>query len=214
MTADVGRNLHLASEQDKDNYDSRQENASAGASFTYGSMSGSASVNASRDKLHSTFDSVNEQTGIFAGKGGFDIRVGEHTQLDGAVIASTAEKDKNRLDTGTLGFSDIQNKAEYKTEHQSVGFSTCGAVGSQLGTNMASNLLAGTNKSGNQSSTTHAAVSDGTIVVRDADKQKQDVSDLSRDTDNAANGLSPILIRKKSSNAWLRRRLSLKSVPR
>ncbi|MDC9616315.1 hemagglutinin repeat-containing protein, partial [Xenorhabdus khoisanae] len=197
VTADVGRNLHLQSEQDKDNYDAKQENVSAGASFTYGSMSGSASVNASRDKLHSTFDSVNEQTGIFAGKGGFDIKVGEHTQLDGAVMASTAEKDKNRLDTGTLGFSDIQNKAEYKTEHQSVGISTGGAVGSQLVSNMASNLLAGNNNSGSQSSTTHAAVSDGTITLRDADKQTQDVADLSRDTDNAANGLSPIFDKEK-----------------
>ncbi|QTL40329.1 hemagglutinin repeat-containing protein [Xenorhabdus budapestensis] len=197
VTADVGRNLHLQSEQDKDNYDSKQQNASAGASFTYGSMSGSASVNASRDKMHSTFDSVNEQTGIFAGKGGFDVKVGEHTRLDGAVIASHAEKDKNRLDTGTLGFSDIQNKAEYKTEHQSVGISTGGAVGSQLVSNMSSNMLAGTHKHDSQSSTTHAAVSDGTMVVRDADKQTQDVADLSRDTDNAANSLSPIFDKEK-----------------
>ncbi|MDC9607375.1 hemagglutinin repeat-containing protein [Xenorhabdus griffiniae] len=115
VTADAGRNLHLASEQDKDHYNSKQENACAGASFTYGSMNGSASVNASRDKLHSTFDSVNEQTGIFAGKGGFDIQVGEHTQLDGAVIASHADKDKNRLETGTLGFSDI-HQAEQPIE--------------------------------------------------------------------------------------------------
>nr|WP_231853094.1 hemagglutinin repeat-containing protein [Xenorhabdus poinarii] len=76
VTADVGRNLHLQSEQDKDNYDSKQENISTGASFTYGAGSGSASINASRDKLHSRFGSVNEQTGIFAGKGGFDVRVG------------------------------------------------------------------------------------------------------------------------------------------
>ncbi|TYP16521.1 hemagglutinin repeat-containing protein [Xenorhabdus doucetiae] len=197
VTADIGRNLHLQSEQDKDNYDSKQQNVSAGASFTYGSMSGSASVNASRDKIHSQYDSVNEQTGIFAGKGGFDIKVGEHTQLDGAVIASTADKDKNRLDTGTLGFSDIENKAEYQSEHQSVGISTGGAVGSQLASNMASNMLAGSNHSDSQSSTTHAAVSDGTIIVRDADKQQQDVSALSRDTDNAANSLSPIFDKEK-----------------
>ncbi|MDC9589540.1 hemagglutinin repeat-containing protein [Xenorhabdus sp. XENO-10] len=197
VTADIGRNLHLQSEQDKDNYDAKQENASAGASFTYGSMSGSASVNASRDKIHSQFESVNEQTGVFAGKGGFDIKVGEHTQLDGAVIASHADKDKNRLETGTLGFSDIENKAEYKSEHQSVGISTGGAVGSQLVSNMASNMLAGTNKSDSKSSTTHAAVSDGTIIVRDADKQKQAVSDLSRDTDNAANSLTPIFDKEK-----------------
>ncbi|CDH26959.1 putative filamentous hemagglutinin [Xenorhabdus bovienii str. Jollieti] len=197
VTANIGRNLHLQSEQDKDSYDSKQENISAGASFTYGSMSGSASVNAGRDKMHSQFDSVNEQTGIFAGKGGFDVKVGEHTQLDGAVIASTADKDKNRLETGTLGFSDIENKAEYQTEHQSVGISTGGSMGSQMGTNMASNMLAGTHKSDSQSSTTHAAVGDGTIIVRDADKQKQAVSDLSRDTDNAANGLNPIFDKEK-----------------
>ncbi|HDW3097647.1 TPA: hypothetical protein RMI77_004551, partial [Yersinia enterocolitica] len=47
--------------------------------------------------MHSSYDSVQEQTGIFAGKGGFDITVGEHTQLDGAVIASTATADKNTL---------------------------------------------------------------------------------------------------------------------
>ncbi|WP_319927238.1 hemagglutinin repeat-containing protein [Xenorhabdus littoralis] len=197
VTADVGRNLHLQSEQDKDNYDAKQENVSAGASFTYGSMSGSASVNASRDKIHSQFESVNEQTGIFAGKGGFDIKVGEHTQLDGAVIASTADKDRNRLETGTLGFSDIENKAEYQSEHQSVGISTGGAVGSQLASNMASNMLAGSNNSDSRSSTTHAAVSDGTISIRDADKQQQDVADLSRDTDNAANSLSPIFDKEK-----------------
>jgi len=68
-------------------------------------MTGSANVNVSRDKMHSTWQSVAEQTGIFAGKGGFDVTVGEHTQLNGAVISSTASADKNRLDTGTLGFS-------------------------------------------------------------------------------------------------------------
>ncbi len=44
--------------------------------------------------MKSRFDSVAEQTGMFAGDGGFDITVGRHTQLDGAVIASTATPDK------------------------------------------------------------------------------------------------------------------------
>ena len=39
-------------------------------------------------------DSVTEQSGIYAGDGGFDITVGGHTQLDGAVIASTGSADK------------------------------------------------------------------------------------------------------------------------
>ncbi|WP_156304514.1 hypothetical protein, partial [Yersinia rohdei] len=57
----------------------------------------SANLSMSQDKLHSNFDSVQEQTGIFAGAGGFDITVGEHTQLNGAVIGSTATADKNKL---------------------------------------------------------------------------------------------------------------------
>ncbi len=57
--------------------------------------------------MHSNWQSVAEQTGIFAGKGGFDVTAGEHTQLNGAVISSTASVDKNRLDTGTLAFSNI-----------------------------------------------------------------------------------------------------------
>jgi filamentous hemagglutinin len=102
----------------------KQSGSSAGASVTWGAgASGSASVSASRDKMHSNFDSVQEQTGLFAGKGGFDVTVGGHTQLDGAVMASTASSDKNRLDTGTLGWSDIHNQADYKVEHQSAGLS-------------------------------------------------------------------------------------------
>ena len=78
--------------------------------------------------MHSNYDSVVEQTGIFAGKGGFDVTVGEHTQLNGAVIGSTAPADNNKLDTGTLGFSDIHNQADYKVEHQSIGISTGGSI--------------------------------------------------------------------------------------
>uniref|UniRef100_UPI00301C7C2E hemagglutinin repeat-containing protein n=1 Tax=Pantoea anthophila TaxID=470931 RepID=UPI00301C7C2E len=185
VKVDTGRNLTLTSEQDSDRYDSKQQNASAGGSFTFGSMTGSASVNLSQDKMHSNWQSVAEQTGIFAGKGGFDVTAGEHTQLNGAVISSTASADKNRLDTGTLGFSNIENHADYKTEHQSVGMSTGGSIGSQFEGNMANGLLAGLNGSGSASSVTESAVSDGTIVIRDKAKQTQDVSALSRDAEGA-----------------------------
>ncbi|MEJ5178134.1 hypothetical protein WH277_23520 [Erwinia sp. MYb416] len=72
----------------------------------------------------------NMANGLLAGMNGsgsgYDITVGKHTRLDGAVIGSTATSDKNRLDTGTLGFSNIENRAEYQVEHQSVGISSGG----------------------------------------------------------------------------------------
>ncbi|KER03276.1 hemagglutinin repeat-containing protein [Photorhabdus temperata] len=198
ITADVKRNLTLTSEQDSNRYDMKQQNVSAGASVTVGPQTdGTLSLNVGRDKIHSNFDSVQEQTGLFAGKGGYEVKVGEHTQLDGAVIASTADKAKNTLDTGTLSFGDIQNKADFKTEHRSAGFSTGGPVGSSLLSNLASNTLGGANKEGHAQSTTHAAVSDGTIAIRDKDHQQQDITTLSRDTDNAGNALSPIFDKEK-----------------
>ncbi len=200
VKVDAGRNLTLTSEQDSDRYDSKQQSASAGGSFTFGSMTGSANVNVSRDKMHSTWQSVAEQTGIFAGKGGFDVTVGEHTQLNGVVIASTADASLNKLDTGTLGFGNIENHAEYEVEHQSAGMSTGGGIGGQFAGNMANGMLAGLNDSGSADSTTKAAVSEGTIVIRDPSKQKQDVAELSRDVANANPGLDVIFDKEKEQN--------------
>ncbi len=201
VTVDVGRNLTLQSEQDSDRYDAKQQNASAGGSFTFGSMTGSANVSASKDKLHSNFDSVKEQTGLFAGKGGYDVKVKEHTQLDGAVIASTADKENNRLDTGTLGWKDIHNQADYSATHSGGSFSTGGPVGKELLTNTAGGMLSGANNSGHAEGTTKAGVSEGTLIVRDTDKQQQDVAQLNRDTEHANDGsISPIFNKEKEQN--------------
>ncbi len=134
----MGHNLTLQSEQDSDRYDAKQQNASAGGSFTFGSMTGSANVSASKDKLHSNFDSVKEQTGLFAGKGGYDVKVKEHTQLD----------------------------ADYSATHSGGSFSTGGPVGKDLLTNMAGGMLSGANNSGHAEGTTKAGVSEGTLIVR------------------------------------------------
>lgn len=211
VVANVGRNLTLQSEQDVNNYDSKQKNSSAGASFTFGSMTGSVSASVAKDKIHSTYNSVQEQTGIFAGDGGFDITVGNHTQLDGAVIGSTASADKNRLDTGTLGFSNIDNSAEFEVSHSSVGIST-GGLGAQdllknAVQNMAANGLGADGSDGNASGTTYAAVSPGSLIIRDQANQQQDVSELSRDVEHANQSISPIFDKAKEQQRLSQLRL-------
>lgn len=84
-------------------------------------MTGSGDISTSLDKIKIRFDSVAEQTGMFAGDGGFDITVGKHTQLNGAVISSSAIPDKNHLDTGTLGFSDLHSEACEATAVKLIG---------------------------------------------------------------------------------------------
>ncbi|EOE5789413.1 hemagglutinin repeat-containing protein, partial [Proteus mirabilis] len=198
VIANVGNNLTLQSEQTTDNYDSKQTRLSAGGSVGFGN--GSLNISASRDKMHSEYRSVQNQTGIFAGKEGFDITVGKHTQLDGTVIASEGNAEKNRLDTGTLGFKNIENKAEYRVEHQGGSLSTGGGVGGNLISNMGSALAMGGNKKESSHNTTHAAVSDGKWIIRDTEHQTQDVATLSRDTENAHSALNKIFDKEKEQN--------------
>jgi filamentous hemagglutinin len=197
VLADIGRNLTITSEQDTDRYDSSQKNISAGGSFSFGTMTGSGGIGYSRDKMDSDFASVREQSGIFAGSGGFDVTVGGHTQLDGGVMASAATADKNRLDTGTLGWRDIQNTAEYNVEHQSAGISTGGSIAGQFAGNMANGMLSGADSSGSAEGTSRAAVENGTVIVRDKANQAQDTAALSRDTENANGSIDAIFDKEK-----------------
>ncbi|WP_105737509.1 hemagglutinin repeat-containing protein, partial [Cronobacter dublinensis] len=201
VKADIGRDLNITSLQDSDNYKSKQQSVSAGGSVTIGAPGGSANVSYSRDAIKSNYDSVIEQAGIYAGKGGFDITVGNHTQLNGAVIGSTATADKNRLETGTLGFTDIHNKADYSVSHKggSVGsgsLSVIGAVSSGLSA-VSGAMLSGLGSGGHASGTTQSAVSEGSLVIRDKAGQQQDMASLSRDVANANDTVSPIFNKEK-----------------
>ncbi|EQO02198.1 contact-dependent inhibition effector tRNA nuclease [Escherichia coli] len=197
IIADVGHDLLISSQQDTSKYDSKQTSVAAGGSFTFGSMTGSGYIAASRDKMKSRFDSVAEQTGMFAGDGGFDITVGNHTQLDGAVIASTATADKNRLDTGTLGFSDLHNEADYKVSHSGISLSGGGSFGDKFQGNMPGGMISAGGHSGHAEGTTQAAVAEGTITIRDRDNQKQNLANLSRDPAHANDSISPIFDKEK-----------------
>ncbi|ECT8453106.1 filamentous hemagglutinin N-terminal domain-containing protein [Salmonella enterica subsp. enterica serovar Thompson] len=200
IVADVGHDLLMSSQQDSNKYDSKRNSVATGGSFTFGSMTGSGYLSASQDKMKSRFDSVAEQTGIFAGDGGFDITVGNHTQLDGAVIASTATADKNSLETGTLGFTDIHNEADFKTQHSGISISGAGSFGDQFKGNMPGGVISAAGNKGHAEGITQAAVADSTITIRDKDNQKQDVANLSRDTEHANDSISPIFDKEKEQN--------------
>ncbi|MRS92489.1 hypothetical protein GJV04_21010, partial [Enterobacteriaceae bacterium RIT714] len=116
-------------------------------------------------------------------------------------IASTATADKNSLDTGTLGFSDLQNEADYKVSHAGISLSGGGSfVGDQFKGNMPGGMISAVSHSGHAEGTTQAAVANGSITVRDQANQKQDVADLSRDTEHANDSISPIFDKEKEQN--------------
>ncbi|WOO51698.1 MULTISPECIES: hemagglutinin repeat-containing protein [Enterobacterales] len=80
-----------------------------------------------------------------------------------------------------------------------VGVSAGGPIGDQLFTNVASGLLSNANNSGHAEGTTQSAVSDGSVIVRNKDKQKQDINELNRDTEHANDGsINPIFDKEQN----------------
>ncbi|MNV23970.1 hypothetical protein D3C71_1150120 [compost metagenome] len=196
IRADIGRNLTIASQQDTDRYNAKQSQVNAGGSFSFGSMTGSAYIGASIGKTKSNYDSVIEQSGLYAGTGGFDIYVGKHTQLNGAVIASDADAAKNKLSTETFGFTDLENKAAYKSTTVGLNLGMSGAfdVANKGGANgIGPSGLSFAQTSGSDSGTTHAAIAQGTIEVRsDKDGGRDSTAGLSRDTAGANGSIGQI----------------------
>ena len=191
VTGNVGGDLNIESKQDSNSY--KENNKSAGASIGLGSnkaISGSASVG----KIDSNYKSVTDQSGIYAGKEGFDIRVEANTDLKGGIISSNADADKNKLSTGTLTFEDIQNKADYKAGSIGINVDTSKNA-KKKDAGVTPNIGVGTKD--NAESVTKATVSEGEIEIRDKGKQKQDLKDLNHDTKNSLNKLGEIFDKTK-----------------
>ncbi|MCF7531656.1 hemagglutinin repeat-containing protein [Pseudomonas petrae] len=197
IKATVGRDLTLQSLQDTDDYKSKQTDVSGGISFAIIGSGGSANLSISKSKIDSNYKSVQEQTGLFGGKGGYQIDVGNHTQLDGSVIASTASPDKNRLSTGTLGWSVLKNKADYTSQLQSASVSSGSDGTNAFISNMPTGTLIAFNHGDSASGTTSSAISNGTLDIRDPAKQQQDVATLSHDVEHANDSISPIFDKEK-----------------
>ena len=67
--------------------------------------------------MHSDYQSVKEQSGIFAGDGGYTIDIAGHSHLEGGLVTSTRQAESqglNRFKTGTLSYGDIANHANYR----------------------------------------------------------------------------------------------------
>lgn len=197
IKADIGRNLTLTSQKDSDAYHQWQTNLSAGLSGVLGAGGVNGSLGVSQEQVKSHYASVNLPTGLIAGKEGFEIQVGKHTQLNGAQIANAAPS-KSVLSTETLGFTDLQNKAQY--EARSSGFSVSYGGAASAKQNIAANSLANapsglglTGMQGVASSTTQAAISPARIEVRRDQETGQDSTQgLKRDTQNAHQTLQKI----------------------
>ena len=189
VTADIGRNLSIESEQDKKNYKETSKTSGLSISYTPGSA---VTVSGGKGKTNtdSTYESVTKQAGIYAGKEGYDIQVKNNAHLKGAVIDSKAPAEKNRITTGTLTWENIDNKAEYKASGKGISVST-NAVSklNPLGLGYVPTIPV----KGKAGSITYAAIADSIITTT---KEKTD-KEIRHNTENALNRLKEIFDKTK-----------------
>ena len=128
------RNLHIESVQDTEIYQSKQQNGNVQVTVGYGF---SASGSYSQSKVKADHASVTEQSGIYAGEDGYQIKVRDNTDLKGGIITSgksAEDKGKNLFQTATLTASDIQNHSHYEGKSFGIGASVA-ISGESMGQN-------------------------------------------------------------------------------
>jgi filamentous hemagglutinin len=188
VIANIGNNLLIQSEQDTDDYASKQWQAGGQVVIGY-SMPSGGSLSYNQSKVNSHYASVTDVSGIQAGDGGFDITVGGNTHLIGGVIASTADPANNTLNTGSLTFESIHNEANYSARSVGIsgGYSTGGGGYGGSGFGGAPSIAVPQGKS--SSSDTHSGIAQGTIIQRDGNT---DLSGLDRNPTLDNQALTPI----------------------
>jgi filamentous hemagglutinin len=196
--------------QDEVTQHNQQTNAGVRVQVSIGSA-WEASGSASQSKGDSSNITVKDQSGLYAGNGGYDIKVKGNTDLKGAVIASTAAKENNSFTTGTLTTSDLVNHAEGSASSGGIALSSdmlsegkYGAAKAVIGTVMNQGKATG-ESSGN----TKSAIAEGSITITDDAGQllatgktaDQTVASLNRDTGKAHTAATAPDLNKLAQNA-------------
>ena len=207
VEVDTGRNLHIQSLQDVDNFKEHSKSAGFSVSSKPNFKDPTGSINASVGRIDSKWKSVTEQAGIYAGEEGYNINVGNNTTLEGAVIKSDALKAKNKLTTKSLEMKDIQNEAEYTYNNNGIGYNYHGSkkkleemkTKDKKGYDKIYNSIGlvpnlGVGSKGKASSTTQSAISQGILTV---DGKEIDTKTINTNTENTLHQLGKIFDKKK-----------------
>ncbi|AIC11169.1 hemagglutinin repeat-containing protein [Xylella fastidiosa subsp. sandyi] len=206
IDATIGGNLDITSLQDTLQASAQQRQTSIGGTWVINGAGSTATFSRNRQDATQDYASVRNQSGLFAGAGGYDITVGGHSQFNGGALTSTAPQALQAFSTHTIGHTDIHN-------HNSANASASGiTIGSDLVSGLSNNTPNGTanvglsiysglrsgagqwmanaDRSVNQHSTTAAVVSATNIQISDPGSSGA-LATLRRDPIGAHQALTP-----------------------
>ncbi|MTI09937.1 hemagglutinin repeat-containing protein [Curvivirga aplysinae] len=172
----VGGDLSVISRQDTSSSDGKSFSAGASATVGYG-VSVSAHLSNSRTESERAY--VDNQTRIVAGDD-LNINVGDHTQLDGAILAS--QEGDVTLDTESFAYSNINDHDYFNQTSTSLSGS-----GGNSDTSTTNGSIGFSNSSVETKGITRATVAspNGNTTITIRSNPDQDISDLNTDLDKA-----------------------------
>ncbi|HEX8615133.1 MAG TPA: hemagglutinin repeat-containing protein [Telluria sp.] len=189
ITANVGGKLAIESLQDTNKQHNEQTNAGARVQLSLGTA-WEASGNIGHSVADGSSKIVLEQSGLFAGDGGYHVKA-DSIALKGGAIGST-NAGKSDLTAKAMTFENLANQMDYKAQSVSLsgGFTTGEVKGAapetQTSTGMRNpNATPGLpmQTKGKDSSTTYATLTDGKINI--GGKEMSSAADLGAHTDLA-----------------------------
>ncbi|WOE74041.1 hemagglutinin repeat-containing protein [Alterisphingorhabdus coralli] len=193
------KTLEITSPQDSSTFTSDARSTGVNVGYDFADKTLSVGGSYSKTDIDGDFVSVNEQSGIFAGEGGFDINIEEKATLNGAVVASEASPDLNSFRSAELEMNDLANRETFDASQMNVSASLSGGINSLGKATTGQDRLPGTQRPGlnaglptfftagdEQSGTTYSAIANGTIIIGGEDRS--DDPGINNDTDGANDG--------------------------
>ncbi|WP_353887592.1 hemagglutinin repeat-containing protein [uncultured Acinetobacter sp.] len=180
IDTDVGGKLSIISQQDTIQQNNQQLGVGGRVQASLGTA-WQASGNVSSSKASGSSNRVNQQSGLFAGEGGYHVKA-DSVDLKGGAISSTASKNNNDLTTNRLSFSNIENQSNYQATSVSLSGGMSGSkgkAGSDNNTTKAANPTSNENwrnatsfspslpqhQENKDNSNTYATLSEGNITI-------------------------------------------------
>nr|HRM21243.1 hemagglutinin repeat-containing protein [Neisseria sp.] len=204
IDADIKGRLNIESVQDQIAQESKQSGGGVRVQISLGTA-WEASGNFNQSKSSGGSQSVNQQSGLFAGEGGYHINA-QSVHLKGGAIASTAPAEQNALTTHDFSYENISNHSSGSAGSMGIGINQNMLSGSKyaVARGIIEDQIADSSESQSDHSTTYSVLSEGVFKISSESGQKAAES-IRKDLEGAHRKLDAVDVRQMLTNVEAKR---------
>ena len=204
IDADIKGRLNIESVQDQMAQQSKQSGGGVRVQISLGTA-WEASGNFNQSKSSGSSQSVNQQSGLFAGEGGYHINA-QSVHLKGGAIASTAPAEQNALTTHDFSYENISNHSSGSAGSMGIGINQNMLSGSKyaVARGIIEDQIADSSESKSDHSTTYSVLSEGVFKISSESGQRAAES-IRKDLEGAHRKLDAVDVRQMLTNVEAKR---------